>query len=376
MIVPGQTLGILGGGQLGRMIAIAAKQMGYRVAVLSSEVDSPATQVSDDATIGAYDDPDIAHKWAASVDAVTVEFENIQTPVLEAAAERTVVAPEPQLLHIAQHRGREKQALQRVGVPVAPFMIIDSAADLERALGQLQLPLVIKTAAWGYDGKGQRMVSTAEEARAAMQELDGQLVAEQRIDFAYEASTIVARSADGQTVIYPPIENLHRNHILDVSLCPTLRHASLADRCAEIGRAVAEGLQLHGILCIELFVMDDGDVLVNEIAPRPHNSGHLTIEAFSCNQFEMTVRAVCGLPLVQPVQRRPAAMANLLGDLWRDDVPGWHSALRQPETSLHLYGKHSPKPGRKMGHLTSLADSVELARQRVTEARAALGSNP
>lgn len=373
-ILPGATIGMLGGGQLGRMFALAARPLGYRVVVLTDHPDGPAEQAADEAIIGPFDD-DHVDRLAAQCDVMTLEFENIPVDAVLRAAERVPIYPSASILRIAQDRSLEKQTLADFGMPVTPFATIRQPADVPRAAETVGLPLILKTARAGYDGKGQSAVESVAAMHQAFENLGRQrLVAEQRIDFRCEVSVIVARNAQGQTVVYPVLENRHSRHILDVSVCPAGIEASLQQEAQQLARTLAERLQLVGLLCVEMFVTADGRLLINELAPRPHNSGHLTIEAATISQFEMQLRAICGLPLHPPQLIRPAAMVNLLGDLWSGGVPPLAQALSVPETHLHLYGKRAAKVGRKMGHLTATGDSPEQAVVRATQARRSLRS--
>lgn len=381
-ILPGAALGVLGSGQLGRMFAIAARWMGYRVHVLSPDDDTPTGQVADVEIRADYEDVDQIARFARSVSVVTFEFENVPLIAAETAAKFAPVRPAGSVLFTSQNRLREKTALRDSGLPVTPFEPIHSLTDLQRAVASRGTPAVLKTAAWGYDGKGQAVVRQPDEARTAWQSLRSEeAILEAWIDFACEVSVVAARGIDGEFVAYPVLENAHRNHILDVTVCPARVPETIQREAVEIARSVLETLGVVGVLCVEFFVTKDGRLLINETAPRPHNSGHLTIDAHRTCQFEQQVRAVCGLPLGDVTQWRPAAMANLLGDLWSPQVPAWKSVLAGPEIKLHLYGKKEARPGRKMGHLTALADSVDAAEQLVRAARAALqpslaGSQP
>ncbi len=371
IIPPGSTLGILGSGQLGRMFTRAARRMGYRVHVFSPEHDSPTGQVADAEVVAAYDDLDAVRAFARGVSVVTFEFENVPAPTAAACAECAPVRPAGSILHLTQNRLREKTFLANAGLPVAPFHPAHSLADLTEGLQRLGLPAVLKTAAFGYDGKGQLLITNYNEAEAAIKSLnhsDGLL--ETFIDFDREASVVAARGLDGSFAHYGVIENLHRHHILDVSLAPALIPPRLAAEAVDMARCVLEKLDVVGVLCVEFFLTRDGQCLINELAPRPHNSGHLTIEACVTSQFEQQVRAVCGLPLGSTEYLRAAAMANLLGDLWSDGEPDWAAACALPDVKLHLYGKREPRPGRKMGHLTALGATVEDAQQKVLTARA------
>ncbi len=360
------------------MLALAARRMGYRFAVLSPEPGSPAGQVSDREVVAPYDDLDAVRRLAAEADVVTVEFENVPAAALAAAAELAPVHPAPEVLAIAQHRLREKSWLAAHGFPTPAFRRVAAAADLDPALAEVGLPGLLKTAGFGYDGKGQRPVADAGEAAAAWQELGGgEAIYERRVAFRAELSVVAVRSAEGDFAAYGPIANRHEGGILDLSVLPAGLPAPLAREAVDLARAIAEALGFVGVLCVELFWDEDGSLLVNELAPRPHNSGHLTIEAALTSQFEQQLRAVCALPLGDPAPRAPAAMANLLGDLWwtgarpegRPREPDWAAALRRSDVHLHLYGKAEPRRGRKMGHLTALAADPAAARALALAAR-------
>jgi 5-(carboxyamino)imidazole ribonucleotide synthase len=372
-ILPGATIGVLGSGQLGRMFAIAARRMGYRVHTLSPDSDTPTGQVADVEVTASYDDLDAVRAFARRVDAVTFEFENVPSATVEAIEALAPVRPAGRVLHIAQHRLREKTFLREAGLPVAPFCVVRSRADLEAAVAQLGCPAVLKTAGFGYDGKGQARVTAPEQAPEAWAAIGGgEAVLEAFIDHQCELSVVAARGLDGAFVHYGVVENRHRNHILDLTIAPASIAARLAAEAVEMARAVFERLQVVGVLCVEFFLTRDGRLLINELAPRPHNSGHFTIDACMSCQFEQQLRAVCGLPLGSTEQFRPAAMANLLGDLWSQGEPDWAAVCARPDTKLHLYGKLEPRPGRKMGHLTALAHSAEQAAQAALAARHAL----
>lgn len=372
-IQPGATLGVLGSGQLGRMFAIAARRLGYRVHVYSPDYDTPTGQVADLEVKAAYEDLDEVAKFAQGVAALTFEFENVPAATAETAARYTPVRPAGSVLYTTQNRLREKTWLRDNGLPVTPFRGVHTRADLLGAVHELKVPAVLKTAAWGYDGKGQAVIRSLEEAESAWESLKNQeCVLETFIDFSEELSVVAARGLDGQMVFYGPMVNAHRNHILDTSLAPGNLSAQVTRDAHDIARAVLEGLDVIGVLCVEFFLTRDEKLLVNELAPRPHNSGHLTIDACVTCQFEQQVRAVCGLPLGSPEMLRPAAMANLLGDLWKNGSPDWSRVCAFPEVKLHLYGKAEARPGRKMGHLTALADSAAEALRAVIAAHAAL----
>lgn len=369
-IPPGSTLGVLGSGQLGRMFTIAARRLGYRVHVLSPDTDTPTGQVADEEICASYDDLDAVSRFAKAVSVVTFEFENVPAATTAACERFAPVRPGGDVLHTTQHRLREKTFLRDIGVPVTPFAAVRSVSDLHSAIEQLKLPAVLKTAAWGYDGKGQRKIATREDAEAAWQSLGtDEAIYEAFIDFDCEISVIAARGLDGSFVYYGPMRNSHANHILDVSVVPAGVSAKTEAAAIEIARIVFEKLKVVGVLCVEFFVTRDGDVMINELAPRPHNSGHVTLDAHVSCQFEQQVRAVCGLPLGSAAQHRPAAMANLLGDLWQPSAPRWDAALALDDVKLHLYGKAEARPGRKMGHLNVLADSGEQAAERARLAR-------
>jgi 5-(carboxyamino)imidazole ribonucleotide synthase len=372
-ILPGSTIGVLGSGQLGRMFAIAARRMGYRVHTFSPETDTPTGQVADVEVQAAYEDLDAVREFTRHVHVVTFEFENIPVTTVDAVARQVPVRPSGAVLHTAQHRLREKTFLARGGFPVTPFRPVSSPDGLRAAVHDVGYPAVLKTAGFGYDGKGQAKVHSLHEAEGALRALEGQeAIMEAFVDFDREVSVVAARGLDGAFTHYGVIENAHRHHILDVSIAPATVSAKIAREAVEVARSILEALDVVGVLCVEFFLTRDGKLLVNELAPRPHNSGHLTFDACVTSQFEQQLRAVCGLPLGSAEQYRPAAMANLLGDLWQDGEPDWAAACGFPEVKLHLYGKLVPRPGRKMGHLTALARSAEIAARVVCEARAAL----
>jgi 5-(carboxyamino)imidazole ribonucleotide synthase len=372
-ILPGSTIGVLGSGQLGRMFAIAARRMGYRVHTFSPETDTPTGQVADVEVTASYDDLEAVGDFTRYVDVVTFEFENIPVTTVNAVAEHVWVRPSGAVLHTTQHRLREKTFLARGGFPVTPFRPVSSLTDLEAGLHDLGLPAILKTAGFGYDGKGQSKVTSLSEAEAALQALQGQeAILEAFVDFACEVSVVAARGLDGAFAHYGVIENAHRHHILDVSIAPAGVSSKIAKEAVEVTHSLLEALEVVGVLCVEFFLTRDGKLLVNEVAPRPHNSGHLTFDACVTSQFEQQLRAVCGLPLGSTEQYRPAAMANLLGDLWQYREPNWAAACAFPEVKLHLYGKLTPRPGRKMGHLTALATTADAAAQMVRTSRAAL----
>lgn len=372
---PGSTIGVLGGGQLGRMFAMAARRLGYRVHTLAPEHDTPTGQIADVEVVASYDDIDRVREFARAVDVVTFEFENVPAAAAAAAAECAPVRPSGRALEVAQHRIREKRFLTAHGLPVAPYAEIRSDADLHHGIAIIGHPSVLKTAALGYDGKGQVAIHRDTDPVAAWESLGRkESVLESFIELDREISVIGARGVDGTTSFFEPFENVHRHHILDITIAPAEIPAGLAADAIEITRAVLDGLDYVGILCIEFFVARDGRLLVNELAPRPHNSGHLTFDACRTSQFEQQVRAICGFPLGAADLLQPAAMVNLLGDLWNVHEPNWAAALSMPDVKLHLYGKASARPGRKMGHITVLAPTREQARERALAARTMLGA--
>jgi 5-(carboxyamino)imidazole ribonucleotide synthase len=370
MILPGNTIGIFGGGQLGRMIAIAAKRMGYRVVVLDPTPDCPAGQVADDEITAPYTDVAAARDLARRCAVVTAEFENVPAETLEAIEPMVPVRPSSRVLRIAQNRIAEKTFLAEHGFPVPNFRPVRSHEELLRAISEIGCPAVLKTATGGYDGKGQVRIEHPDEAERAWERLGKvDCVLEEFVPLEREVSVIVARNLRGEEVVYPVAENTHANHILDTSVMPARIAPELARRAQELARAIAEALGVVGLLCVEMFVAQDSRLLVNELAPRPHNSGHQTFDAAVTSQFEQLVRAICNLPLGSTELYRPAAIANLLGDLWEGGEPNWAKALELPEVKLHLYGKAEPRPGRKMGHLTATAETPDEALQKVLEAR-------
>ena len=375
IVPPGSTVGVLGSGQLGRMFALSARAMGYRVHTYSPEEDSPTGHVADVEVSAPYDDLDQLRTFAKGLDVLTFEFENVPRAALDALESLVAIRPGAEALFVSQNREREKEFLRKVNAPVAPWAAVRTSEDLASALSSVGAPSVLKTAAFGYDGKGQEKISSKveKEAVAAWSRLGrAPSVLEAFIEFEREISVVAARGADGAIAFFPVFENEHSRHILDVTRCPAPLSPFEETQAYEITRTILEALNYVGVLCIELFHTSGGRLLVNEIAPRPHNSGHLTIDACVTSQFEQQLRAVCGLPLGSTELLRPAAMANLLGDLWGGGPPRWVNACAMPGVSLHLYGKKDPRPGRKMGHLTALATSPEEARRKVLEARASL----
>jgi 5-(carboxyamino)imidazole ribonucleotide synthase len=373
-ILPGATIGVLGGGQLGRMFAMAARRLGYSVHTLAPEHDTPTGQISDLEIQASYDDIDQIRAFARGVDVVTFEFENVPAEAAAAVEQESLVRPNARALDIAQHRLREKTFLAARGLPVTPFAPVRTDAELSAGLTAIGRPAVLKTAALGYDGKGQVPIRAGTDPDEAWRLLDRrEAVLEAFIDLEREISVIGARGVDGASSFFDPFENEHRQHILDVTVSPADVPRSLVIEAVEATRAVMDALDYVGVLCVEFFVTRGGRLLINEIAPRPHNSGHLTFDACRTSQFEQQLRAICGLPLGSPELLRPAAMANLLGDLWSGGEPDWPAALDLADVKLHLYGKSAPRPGRKMGHLTAMKDTRAEARAQVLQARSALG---
>ena len=372
-ILPGATIGVLGSGQLGRMFALAARRMGYRVHTFSPDTDTPTGQIADEEIVAPYEDLDAVRAFARQVSVVTFEFENVLSATAEAAAEFAPLRPSHSVLHTTQNRLREKGFLARHGFPVTPFKAVQTLEDLLAGLQAFGYPAVLKTAGFGYDGKGQVKIKAVDEAAAAFAHDPGQeRVLEAFVDFECELSVVAARGMDGAFTHWGAVENAHSHHILDVTIAPARVPSAIAAEAVAITRAVLEQLEVVGVLCVEFFLTRDGKLLINELAPRPHNSGHFSFDACVTSQFEQQLRAVCGLPLGSTALYRPAAMANLLGDLWRDGEPNWTAALALPEVKLHLYGKLAPKPGRKMGHLTAMAATAEAAADLVRQARANL----
>jgi 5-(carboxyamino)imidazole ribonucleotide synthase len=367
---PGATIGMLGGGQLGRMAAFAARRMGYRVLVLDPVAGSPAGQVADAQIVAPYDDPAALERLAAQTDVVTLEFENLPATSLDLLSRRVPVRPGASVLRVCQDRLAERAFLSRLGIPTAPFAPVTDAASLARAAAQVPLPGLLKTARLGYDSKGQHPVTTGDDLAAAHDALGGvACILEQQIDFAREISVIVARDQAGGTLTYEPAENVHARGILDTSMAPAPIPAALRDAAADLATRIAQAIDLVGVLAVELFVTRDGRLLVNELAPRPHNSGHWSIEACVTSQFEQQVRIAAGAPAGDTRLLTPTAIANLLGDLWQRGAPRWDRVLALPDVHLHLYGKGDARPGRKMGHLTATAPTAEEARSRVLQAR-------
>ncbi len=371
MILPNATIGIFGSGQLGRMFTVEARKRGYRVATFSPAEDTPTGQIADLEVSADYADLEEVEKFAKQVDVITYEFENVPSKTIEKAAEFTRVHPKGEVLHTTQNRLREKTFLSSNGFPVAGFRHIKTVEDLYHAVEEIGTPSVLKTAGFGYDGKGQSKIGAVGEIDAAFERLNGkEAVLEAFVDFEKEVSIVAARDAKGNFAHYGVIENEHENHILDISFTPADVSEKVQTQAVEIARGIAEKFGYVGTLCVEFFLTKDEELLVNEIAPRPHNSGHLTFDStFLCSQFEQQLRAVCGLPLGSTEYLKPVAMANLLGDLWQEGEPDWSNVFEQKQVKLHLYGKKEARAGRKMGHLIASGETANEARLLVHQTR-------
>lgn len=374
MIPPGSTIGILGGGQLGRMTGQAARSLGYGFVVFEPQERCPAGHIADLEINSPYSDTAALELLSGSSDVVTYEFENVPSEATQALAKNITLHPRPEILHICQNREREKNFLRDNGIPCAPFAIIDSLEDLEAGLAQIGAPSVLKTAAFGYDGKGQYKISTEKPDTAAIWKEFGEhrAVLEGWMDFSMEISVMVAANEQGEVATFPVAENIHTNHILDYSIVPARISPELLQRAEELAKEIAKKLNLVGILGVELFVLKDGTLAVNELAPRPHNSGHYTLDACVTSQFEQFVRAVCGLPLGSTELLSPVTMVNILGDAWTGRSPDFAELLKDPNAKLHLYGKAQARPGRKMGHFCVLGDSPEAAYEKARTLKAKL----
>jgi 5-(carboxyamino)imidazole ribonucleotide synthase len=375
MILPGATLGVMGGGQLGRMFTLAALSMGYRVVVLDPDPHSPAGHIASQHIQAGYTDHAALQMLGDECAAVTTEFENVPADSLEFLARRCAVRPGADAVRIAQDRIQEKQFINGHGLPTVPFHDIYEAADLEAGFTRLAAPpLLLKTATLGYDGKGQFRVDTPAQAAAAFEQLGSRpCVLEQVVELACEISVILARSAGGATVHYPPGENVHRNGILDTTIVPARVAAGTAGRAVQMATTLAAAMDYCGVLAVEFFVTHGGELLINEIATRPHNSGHYTVDACVTSQFAQQVRCMCSLPPGATDLLSPVVMTNLLGDLWQHGAPAWQHVLAEPRAHLHLYGKHHARPGRKMGHINCLADNPDRALGLAGRIRGQLG---
>jgi 5-(carboxyamino)imidazole ribonucleotide synthase len=373
VILPGATLGVLGGGQLGRMFTLQARTMGYSVVVLDPDPGSPAGQLADRHLRAGYTDPTALDQLARECAAVTTEFENVPAEAMERLAAWTRVRPPGAAVAIAQDRIEEKRFLERHGFATARFRAVKDETELPDAAAAVGTPALLKTSRMGYDGKGQATVERPEQAAAAFASLGSvPCVLEERLTLEHEVSVVLARGDDGEVAPFPVGENVHRGGILETTVVPAGIPPALAEAALELAGRVATALEYVGVLGVEMFVANGGRLYVNELAPRPHNSGHYTLDACSTDQFEQQVRALCGLPLARPRLLTPVAMINLLGDLWAAGPPRWAEVFRRPGVRLHLYGKAEPRPGRKMGHLNCLADTPERALALALEARDAL----
>lgn len=372
-VLPNSTVGVFGSGQLGRMFAVEARKMGYRVHTFSPDADTPTGQVADFEICAAYEDLEKVKEFAKNVDVITFEFENVPFACVETAEKFAPVRPRGEVLHIAQNRLREKTFLSKNGFPVTAFRRVKTLEELEKSVGEIGLPCVLKTAGFGYDGKGQTKIKFLEDCEKAFAEIKEQeAVLEKFVEFEKEISVVAARDSAGNFAHYGAIENHHENHILDISFAPAFVSSKIETEAVEIARAILEKLEVTGVLCVEFFLTKNEKLLVNELAPRPHNSGHLTVNACATSQFEQQLRAVCGFDLGSTEFYKPAAMANLLGDLWARGEPKWENLLENPQVKLHLYGKAEARSGRKMGHITALGETAEEAVEIVKKARESL----
>ena len=373
MILPEATLGVLGGGQLGRMFTVAARTMGYKVIVLDPDPQSPAAALANEHLQREYTDPEALAYLASQCAAVTTEFENVPVEALRSLEAQCLVRPGADAVAYAQDRIREKSFIRDCGLATAPFYPVREAAELEAALAAVRLPAILKTAALGYDGKGQRPVTDAAQARAAFAELGNTpCVLEARVDLQMELSVLLARSSRGEIAVYPPGENIHVRGILDTSIVPARTSVDVIERATSMARSLAAQLDYCGLLAVEFFLTRDNALLINEIAPRPHNSGHYTLDACLTNQFEQQVRMLCGLPPGDTQLLSPVVMINLLGDLWQAGDPAWDALFQYANAKLHLYGKQTARPGRKMGHYNVLAVDIAQALEDAGRIREAL----
>ena len=371
-ILPNAMLGILGGGQLGRMFTMAARAMGYRVTVLDPDPDSPAGGLADVHICSKYDDPGALQMLVDTCAAVTTEFENVPAESMRFLQSRMRVSPSAKCVSIAQDRIKEKRYISNAGLGVAPFLAIEKADDLAQDMSG-HLPGILKIARLGYDGKGQIRVQTGDEVKAAWQQMGSKpCVLEQMLDLQTEISVIVTRSSADEVNTFPVAENQHESGILDISIVPARVPEAIAEQARQMALKLAQALDYIGVLAVEFFVLQDNSLLINEIAPRPHNSGHYTIDACLTSQFEQQVRAMCALPPGDTHLLSPVAMVNLLGDIWRDDEPAWDKLLSEPHAKLHLYGKKEARIGRKMGHFNVLADNADSALQQAVALKDAL----
>jgi len=377
VILPGATVGVLGGGQLGRMFTLQARTMGYGVVVLDPDPASPAGAVANRHIQAPYDDERALSDLSASCAAITTEFENVPATALQILAQSSLVRPPVEAVATSQDRIAEKSFLQSHGIPTAKFQAVRDLRELKTAVAGLRLPALLKTSRLGYDGKGQALVKSEEDAVRAFQRFGGvPCVLEERLALECELSVVLARGVDGDVAPFPVAENQHRDGILETSVVPARVPEAMTREARELATGLAEEMEYVGVLGVELFVANGSRLLVNEMAPRPHNSGHYTLDACSTDQFEQQLRALCGLPLAQPWLLSPVAMINLLGDLWAHGEPRWEEALRRPGVRLHLYGKAEARPGRKMGHLNCLGTDPDRALATALETRDALRRKP
>jgi 5-(carboxyamino)imidazole ribonucleotide synthase len=377
VILPGATVGVLGGGQLGRMFTLQARTMGYGVVVLDPDPASPAGAVANRHIRAPYDDERALSDLSESCAAITTEFENVPAGALQFLARSSLVRPPVEAVATSQDRIAEKTFLQSHGIPTAKFHAVRDLRELKTAVAALRLPALLKTSRLGYDGKGQALVKSEEDAVRAFQRFGGvPCVLEERLALECELSVVLARGVDGDVAPFPVAENQHRDGILETSVVPARVPEAMTREARELATGLAEEMEYVGVLGVELFVANGSRLLVNEMAPRPHNSGHYTLDACSTDQFEQQLRALCGLPLAQPWLLSPVAMINLLGDLWADGEPRWEEALSRPGVRLHLYGKAEARPGRKMGHLNCLATDPDRALATALETRDALRRRP
>ena len=377
MALPGSTIGMLGGGQLGRMFTIAARSMGYEVMVLDPDVDSPAGKLATDHVCADYSDQTALNYMAKTCDVITTEFENVPASTLEALANSCPVRPGAHAVTITQDRIHEKSFLRDNGFPTAPFAVIRDESDLADGFKTVNSPAILKVSRFGYDGKGQYAIDSDNDLTSAWQALKGnESVLERRVPLDLEVSVVLARSIDGQTVTYPIAENIHENGILDISIVPARIDQTLSNQVVTMATQIASALEYIGVMAVEFFI-SEGKILVNEIAPRPHNSGHYTLDATVTSQFEQQVRAVCGLTLGDTRLMSPVVMVNILGDLWDDgNPPAWNTLLSHPNAKLHLYGKREARPGRKMGHYNVLASELESALSLASDIKMQLENTP
>ena len=377
MILPGATVGVLGGGQLGRMFTLQARTMGYGVVVLDPDPASPAGAVANRHIRAPYDDERALSDLSESCAAITTEFENVPAAALQTLTRSSLVRPPVEAVATSQDRIAEKSFLQSHGIPTAKFRAARDLRELKTAVTALRLPALLKTSRLGYDGKGQALVKSEEDAVRAFQRFGGvPCVLEERLALECELSVVLARGIDGDVAPFPVAENQHRDGILETSVVPARVPEAMTREARELATGLAEEMEYVGVLGVELFVANGSRLLVNEMAPRPHNSGHYTLDACSTDQFEQQLRALCGLPLARPWLLSPVAMINLLGDLWADGEPRWEEALSRPGVRLHLYGKAEARPGRKMGHLNCLATDPDRALATALETRDALRRRP